>query len=140
MVDVAGGVACIARGQPAGARPEPAAVGAGLFVLGARQRDDGRLDERHGVKVERELGRPIMSSLHAGWAFGGMAGAGFARSPPRSALDPRMTVAIVGVAARLRLLCRSPRDSATARRPEGASAGFTLPSRGVVLLAPCACW
>ena len=30
----------------------------------------------HGVKVEKDLGRPIMSSLHAGWAFGGMAGAG----------------------------------------------------------------
>ena len=33
----------------------------------------------HGVKVEHDLGRPIMSSLHAGWAFGGMAGAGVRR-------------------------------------------------------------
>ena len=32
----------------------------------------------HGVGVERDLGRPIMSSLHAGWSFGGMTAAGFA--------------------------------------------------------------
>ena len=30
----------------------------------------------HGVAVERTLGRPIMSSLHAGWSFGGLAGSG----------------------------------------------------------------
>ena len=38
----------------------------------------------HGVKVEKDLRRPIMSSLHAGWAFGGMAGAAFAARAPRS--------------------------------------------------------
>jgi hypothetical protein len=30
----------------------------------------------HGVSVERHLGRPILSSLHAAWSFGGFTGAG----------------------------------------------------------------
>jgi MFS family permease len=30
----------------------------------------------HGVEVERRYGRPILSSFHAGWSFGGLAGAG----------------------------------------------------------------
>ena len=42
----------------------------------------------HGVKVEKDLGRPIMSSLHAGWAFGGMAGAGFAARCARARARP----------------------------------------------------
>ena len=30
----------------------------------------------HGVAVERDLGKPIMSSLHGGWSVGGFLAAG----------------------------------------------------------------
>ena len=35
----------------------------------------------HRVVVERGLGRPIASSLHAGWISGGPVGAGFGAPP-----------------------------------------------------------
>src|SRR5918999_1278698 len=55
--------------------PEPVLVAAGLFVLGGSSATMDVSMNSHGVGVERCLERPIMSSLHAGWAFGGMAGA-----------------------------------------------------------------
>ena len=90
----------------------------------------------HGVKVEKALGRPIMSSLHAGWAFGGMAGAGARRGDPRARRRPAHLRG--DRVARSCSRCSSP---APARIGHGSAAegddtpGFTLPSRGVVLLA-----
>ena len=40
-----------------------------LFVLGASSATMDVSMNAHGVKVERDLGRPIMSSLHAGWSL-----------------------------------------------------------------------
>ena len=89
----------------------------------------------HGVKVEKDLRRPIMSSLHAGWAFGGMAGAGFAAACAALGLDPRVTVAITSVLL-LGLLYASASRIGHGSAAEGEETpGFTLPSRGVVLLA-----
>jgi hypothetical protein len=56
--------------------PGLAAVAAATFALGAV---NGMLDvsmNAQGVAVERRLGRPILSSLHAGFSFGGLLGAG----------------------------------------------------------------
>ena len=44
----------------------------------------------HGVAVERALGRPIMSSLHACWSFGGLAGAGAVAAAVALGVDPRL--------------------------------------------------
>jgi MFS family permease len=47
-----------------------------LLAFGAAA---GALDiamNAHGVEVERRYGRPILSSFHAAWSFGGLAGAG----------------------------------------------------------------
>ena len=89
----------------------------------------------HGVKVEHDLGRPIMSSLHAGWAFGGMAGAGFAaalhgpRPRPEDHGCDRVGVLLV-------LALWSLRHVGEGSVAEGSDApGFALPSRGVVLIA-----
>jgi predicted MFS family arabinose efflux permease len=63
--------------------PSPVALGAILFVFGAA---NGAMDvsmNAHGVAVERDLGRPIMSSLHGGWSLGGFAAAGLAARPGR---------------------------------------------------------
>ena len=46
-----------------------------LFVFGAL---NGAMDvsmNAHGVTLERSLGKPITSSLHAGWSIGGLVGA-----------------------------------------------------------------
>src|SRR6478752_7806524 len=54
----------------------PYMLGAILFVFGAC---NGVMDvamNAHGVAVERQLRKPILSSLHGGWSLGGFAGAG----------------------------------------------------------------
>ena len=64
--------------------PRPLLVPLALFVLGASNATMDVSMNAHGVKVERDLGRPIMSSLHAGWSLGGVFGAGLAAALPRS--------------------------------------------------------
>jgi HAD superfamily hydrolase (TIGR01509 family) len=115
--------------------PHPALVAAGLLVLGASSATMDVSMNSHGVGVERGFGRPIMSSLHAGWAFGGVAGASFSALLAAVGMDPRVTVALASVLMLTAL-------AASARRigPGSAAAGesaprFTLPSRGVALLA-----
>jgi len=115
--------------------PHPILVALGLFMLGASSATQDVSMNSHGVKVEKDLGKPIMSSLHAGWAFGGMVGAGFAAACAALGMDPRVTAAISSVLLLALLFV-------TARRIGGGSAaagedtpGFTLPSRGVLLIA-----
>src|SRR3954453_18505527 len=71
-------------------------LGAILFVFGAA---NGAMDvsmNAHGVAVERELGRPIMSSLHGGWSVGGFAAAGLAVLAGVAGVDPRVWALAVG--------------------------------------------
>jgi hypothetical protein len=56
--------------------PGLALITVAAFLLGA---SNGMLDvamNAQGVAVERALGRPILSSMHAGFSFGGLLGAG----------------------------------------------------------------
>ena len=56
--------------------PSLVSLALALLAFGAAA---GALDiamNAHGVEVERRYGRPILSSFHAGWSFGGLAGAG----------------------------------------------------------------
>ncbi len=58
--------------------PSPLTLMAALFVFGAT---NGVMDvamNAHGVAVERQLDRPVMSSFHGMWSLGGLIGAGFA--------------------------------------------------------------
>ena len=89
----------------------------------------------HGVKVEKDLRKPIMSSLHAGWAFGGMAGAAFSAACSALGLDPRVTVAITSVLLFALLYASASRIGHGSAAAGEETPGFTLPSRGVVLLA-----
>jgi fucose permease len=134
MVWVGGIVCALAVNLPVLA-PHPVLVALGLAVLGgARATQDVSMNS-HGVKVEKDIRRPIMSSLHAGWAFGGMAGAGFAAAGTALGLDARVTVALAS-ALLLATLVATARRIGHGSAAEGDDApGFTLPSRGVVLLA-----
>ena len=76
-----------ARGDAARLRARAGVRAAGLFVLGGSCATQDVSMNSHGVKVEKDLGRPIMSSLHAGWAFGGMVGAAFAAPPTAFGID-----------------------------------------------------
>jgi fucose permease len=115
--------------------PAPILVALGLFVLGASSATQDVSMNSHGVKVEKDLGKPIMSSLHAGWAFGGMSGAGFAAACSALGLDPRVSAAIAS-ALLLSLLYVSASRIGHGSAAEGDDApSFALPSRGVVLLA-----
>ena len=89
-----GGIACALAVNLPLLAPEPLLVALGLAVLGGSSATQDVAMNSHGVKVEKDLRRPIMSSLHAGWAFGGMAGAGFAAACAAFGLDARVTVAI----------------------------------------------
>jgi fucose permease len=131
----AGGIACALAVNLPVLAPHPLLVALGLAVLGAASATQDVAMNSHGVKVEKDLRRPIMSSLHAGWAFGGMAGAGFAAALAALGFDPRVTVAIASLLL-LALLAVSAARIGHGSAAEGADApGFTLPSRGVVLLA-----
>jgi fucose permease len=115
--------------------PHPVLVALGLAVLGAASATQDVAMNSHGVKVEKDLGRPIMSSLHAGWAFGGMAGAGFAAACAALGLDARVTVAISSALLLALLFATAGRIGHGSAAEGDAAPGFALPSRGVVLLA-----
>jgi MFS family permease len=114
--------------------PEPWLLPIALAILGA---SSGAMDvsmNAHGVAVERILHRPIMSSLHAGWSFGGLAGAGFVAIAGGAGLDPRvetlLATALFAVLLAVCLFRLGPGSSTTEAPP-----GFVRPTRGVVVLA-----
>lgn len=134
-VTLVGGIPCVLAVNLPVLAPEPALVALALFTLGGASATMDVAMNSHGVMVERRLGRPIMSSLHAGWAFGGMAGAGFAAALAALGADARVTVAVTSATLLVALVACVKRmgDGSAAEAEEAAS--FALPSRGVLLLA-----
>jgi len=128
------GAACVAMLPFPMLAPEPWLLPIALAVLGATS---GAMDvsmNAHGVAVERILQRPIMSSLHAGWSFGGLAGAALVAGAGGAGLDPRAEALLAaGLLVLLLAVClrRLGEGSVTAEAP----AGFVRPTRGVVVLA-----
>jgi fucose permease len=111
----------------------PYMLAAILFVFGA---SNGAMDvamNAHGIAVERQLPRPIMSSLHGGWSLGGFASAGLVALAAAAGVDPRLESLIVGVALWLAALWLT-RLLGTASAHSDASAGLALPSRAVMLI------
>jgi hypothetical protein len=85
----------------------------------------------HGVHVQQRIGRPIMSSLHTAWAFGGMLAAALAAAD----VDTRLAVATAAVLL-VTLVLTAARRLGPGSIAEGDDApAFTLPSRRVLLLA-----
>ncbi len=74
-----------------------AALMAGLFAFGFA---GGVLDvgmNSQAVHVERGAGRPLMSSFHACFSFGGLAGALLGAAFAWASVGPAMTFAVVGI-------------------------------------------
>ena len=124
--------ACLALALPLLA-PDPLLLPLGLLIFGAAA---GAMDvsmNAHGVALEGGLGRPIMSSLHAGWSFGGFAGAAAVGLATAAGVDPRVqSVVAAAVLLALAVACLRRLGPGSERAPGG---GFRRPSRGVVLLA-----
>ena len=111
----------------------PYLLGAILFVFGAC---NGAMDvsmNAHGIAVERELPKPIMSSLHGGWSLGGFAASGVAAVAAAAGLDPRLESLLVGVALWLAALWITTRLGSASTHSDVRS-GFALPSRAVLLI------
>lgn len=134
-VTLAGGVACALAVVLPVMAPTPALVAATLLVLGGTSAVMDVAMNSHGVHVEHELRRPIMSSLHAGWAFGGMAGAGLAAALAAAGLDPRVAIAIASALLLALVLVAARGLGAGSVAAGDDTPGFTLPSRGVALIA-----
>jgi len=128
------GSACVALVLLPILAPEPWLLPVALAILGA---SSGCMDvsmNAHGVAVERHLHRAVMSSLHAGWAFGGLAGAGLVAAGGAIGLDPRLQTALAVVlfgAVLVPCLLRLGPGSESAEAPDG----FVRPTRAVVVLA-----
>ena len=94
----------------------------------------------HGGAIEADTGRPIMSSLHAGWSLGNLAGAGCAALSAVLALPPR--AGLIGSAVLLLGLglLAAPRLGAANARPRirpprrRGRRRLTLPARATLVL------
>ena len=114
--------------------PEPWLIPITLLLFGACS---GAMDvsmNAHGVAIERRYGRPIMSSLHAGWSFGGFAAAAAIGAATALGVDPRVQNAVLAVALLGLLAAVLPRLGAGSVQVDGGSKPI-VPSRKVLLLA-----
>jgi MFS family permease len=106
-----------------------------LLLFGAAA---GALDiamNAHGFEVERRYARPILSSFHAGWSFGGLVGAGFGALAAWAGVEPvphfAAVAVVVGVAGLVASAALLPGE---ADRPESPPR-VARPSRRLLLLA-----
>jgi len=112
----------------------PVLLASALVVFGA---GNGAMDvsmNAHGVAVERAGGKPIMSSLHACWSFGGLAGAGAVAAAAALGVDPRVEGACATLALWVVVILASARLGGASVHGEPGTAGFALPSRAVLLI------
>ncbi len=111
----------------------PYMLAAILFVFGA---SNGVMDvamNGHGVALERELPKPIMSSLHGGWSLGGFASAGIVVIAATAGVDPRIESLVIGVVLWFAALWITGRLGSASTHSK-AAAGFALPSHAVILI------
>ena len=113
--------------------PEPYLLPLALLAFGAAGAAMDVSMNAHGSAIEGRLGRPIMSSLHAGWSFGGFSGAAGVAGATAAGVDPRLQNTLAAGVLLLGLLA-----CLTSLGPGSATAAgerFRLPSRAVVLMA-----
>jgi hypothetical protein len=81
---------------PGLARSVPA-LGAALFAVGLANSTLDLAMNAQGVTIERHLGRPILSSLHAAFSLGGFAGAGLGALAAAAGVAPLPHMAFAAV-------------------------------------------
>jgi MFS family permease len=113
--------------------PEPWLLPITLLAFGAAS---GAMDvsmNAHGVAIEKRFARPIMSSLHAGWSFGGFAAAALVGGATAAGLDPRVQNAVIAALLFGLLAVVLPRLGPGSAQVEESKP--QMPSRKVLLLA-----
>jgi hypothetical protein len=105
--------------------PAACVLGAGLSIIDVSA-------NAHGVTLEQQAGRPLLSALHGAWSFGLLTGSGVAAGAAAAGIGPRVqfplvAAAVVGVA----VLCVPRLLPGTAAAPD--TAHFALP-RGALAL------
>jgi len=121
--------------------PSPAALALGLLAFGAV---NGVLDvsqNAHGSAIERATGRPAMSSMHAGWSLGGLAGAGVAALGAAAGVPPRAETAGVAVLLLAVVALVGPRLGGVAAADDGPppeTVRLSFPARPALLLGALA--
>ena len=115
-------------------------LGLALLVVGLANATLDVSMNAHGVTVERSLGRPVLSSLHAAFSFGGCVGAGAGALAAATGVSPAAHLAGAGVVFGAAGLLAGRRLLAT----DAASAGDSgrlrvtqLPIRLALLGAAC---
>jgi predicted MFS family arabinose efflux permease len=111
----------------------PYVLGAILFLFGA---SSGAMDvsmNAHGVALQEQLDRPVMSSFHGGWSVGGFVAAGLVAVAAAAGLDPRIESLIAGVCLWL-LGVWITRRLGSASAQSSAGDGLALPTRAVMLI------
>jgi predicted MFS family arabinose efflux permease len=114
--------------------PSPIVLALTLSLFGAL---NGVMDvsmNAHGVAVEERYGRPILSSLHAGWSFGSLIGAVLVALGTTAAIYPPLQAAAVAAVLWLIALLASRRLGPSADHPEQPTGRIVLPSRAVLPL------
>jgi hypothetical protein len=124
---------------PATARGVPALAGA-LLIVGLANSTLDLVMNAQGVSIERRLRRPILSSLHAAFSFGGFAGAGLGALAAALGLAPlphlaaaALVFGIPGLIATRPLLARD--EDSDAHAP--AMSWRRIPPRLALLGAAC---
>lgn len=106
----------------------------GMVVFGAV---NGVMDvsmNAHGVAIERRMGRPILSSLHAGWSLGSLAGAAGVAVAAMVGVAPPVAAPVLTVALLAISLAAFPFLGEGAVGSGDAGARLSLPSRAVLPL------
>jgi MFS family permease len=115
--------------------PNLVLIALALLLFGAAA---GALDiamNAHGLEVERRYTRPILSSFHAGWSFGGLAGAGIGALAAWAGVDPLPHFAAVAVVVSVGgLLASAELLPVGSDRPESPPR-LARPPRRLLLLA-----
>jgi len=112
----------------------PIVLGAILFVFGAA---NGAMDvamNAHGVELQEQLRRPVMSSLHGGWSVGGFVASGLVVLASALGVDPRVESLVMGVCLWLVSAWLTRRLGASASGHVPAGHGLALPTRPVLLI------
>lgn len=106
-----------------------------LLVYGASSGLADMAMNAHGVLVEKEYGRSVMSGLHGGWSIGVLTGSAISALASHVGLDARVQFVVVAVvlsaiaAAAARPLLEDRTAAATEAPP-----AFALPTRTVLLI------
>ena len=114
--------------------PSLPALAVGMLLFGAL---NGIMDvsmNAHGVALERAMGRPIMSSMHAAWSLGGLLGAAGVAIAAFAGVEPPVAAATTTVVLVMLALVAIPSLGPGAVGTREGGARISLPSRAVLPL------